>query len=43
MLGFGCGVPALSSCGEASHCCGFSPCGTWALGVQASVAAAHAL
>ena len=32
----------LSSCGaRASHCSGFSCCGAWALGTQASVAAAH--
>ena len=28
---------------QASHCGGFSCCGTWALGVQASVAVVHEL
>ena len=34
----------LSSCdARASHCCGFSHCGTQALGAQASVVEAHGL
>ena len=45
-------VRAFSSCVEwlplccgvrASHCGGFSCCGAWTLGVQASVVAAHEL
>ena len=51
-LGFRCCARAFSSCGErelllvsvrASHCCGFSYCGAWALGVQASVVVARGL
>ena len=40
-----CGNPGLlSSCGApASHCSGFSCCGAWALGVWASIVAAHGL
>ena len=38
VLGPRCCAQAFSSCGErASHCCGFSCCGAWALGAQASV------
>ena len=47
VLGLHCSMPAFSSCGEwgaklccgawASHCGGFSHCGTRALGTQASV------
>ena len=38
-------MAATFPCGGvwASHCCGFSCCGAWALGVQASVTVAHGL
>ena len=43
-LGLCCCTRAFSSCGErASHCGGFSCCGAWTLGTQASVAVAHGL
>ena len=52
-LGLCCCTWAFSSCGEggatlrcdawASHCGGFSCCGAWALGTQASVVAARGL
>ena len=51
VLGLRCCVQAFSSCGKrgllflerASHCGGFSCCGAWTLGVQASVVVAHGL
>ena len=43
-LGLYCCVQAFSSCGvRASHCGGFSCCGTWALGTRASVVVARGL
>ena len=43
-LGLCCCVQAFSSCGErASHCGGFSCCGAWVLGEQASVVVARGL
>ena len=52
-LGLPCCTRASSSCHElgllcscgvwASHCCGFSCCGAWVLGVQASVVVTHQL
>ena len=43
-LGLHCCTRAFSSCGKrASHCGGFSCCGSWALGVQASVVVACGL
>ena len=35
--------PTLRCSAQASHCGGFSCCGAWALGTQASVVAAHEL
>ena len=43
-LGLHCCAWAFSSCDErASHCSGFSRCGTRALGARASVVVAHGL
>ena len=43
-LGLRCCARAFSSYGAwSSHCGGFSCCGAWALGVRASVVAAHEL
>ena len=51
-LGLRCCMWAFSSCSKrgllfvavwASHCGGFSCCGAWAIGAQASVVAAHGL
>ena len=44
VLGLHCCVRAFSSCGvRATHYSGFSCCGTWALGMRASVVAARRL